>query len=159
VRNSRDCYAGKAMEQAVLGPDSACRHHAPILQYEVHTAKCCLAACSAHIELCSPSFVMQESSCPRLHLMRKPIMCMCSSLLFKGAQLEPALGSTRFALLISELWLSGSAMYCGLLWGAHKALGHRSPRVARFYRNNVLVGFSGMLPGILLQDFATASSE
>jgi hypothetical protein len=76
---------------------------------------------------------------------------MCSSLLFKGVQLEPALGSTRFALLVGELWLSGAVMYCGLNWGAYKMLGHRNAAVVGSYRRTVLVGFSGMLPSTVLQ--------
>ena len=41
-----------------------------------------------------------------------------SSLLFKGVQLEPALGSVGFGLLITELWVLCSVLYCAVQWGS-----------------------------------------
>jgi rhomboid domain-containing protein 1 len=65
-----------------------------------------------------------------------------SSLLFKGMQLEPALGSVGFALLVAELWLSFSLLYCGLIWAAYHVTGGWSSDVVRLYHGN-LIGFSG----------------
>eukprot|EP00892_Ulva_mutabilis_P001059 jgi/Ulvmu1/10954/UM007_0133.1 len=68
-----------------------------------------------------------------------------SSFLWKGLQLEPALGPVRFAALLCELLLSCQAIYVGLFWAVRAALGPTSPLAAQGYSYTCAVGFSGVL--------------
>jgi membrane associated rhomboid family serine protease len=70
-----------------------------------------------------------------------------TSLLWKGLQLEPALGRMRYALLLLELWLAGNVMECIMLWGVKQLLGQYPPVLKAYFRT-ASVGFSGVLFGL-----------
>lgn len=71
-----------------------------------------------------------------------------TSLLWKGLQLEQALGSLRLFLLVCELWATSSALLCALMWLSHHLLGHVAPAIASQYYSLCAVGFSAVLFGL-----------
>jgi membrane associated rhomboid family serine protease len=77
-----------------------------------------------------------------LHDDTKHLYYNMSSLLFKGVQLEPAMGSVGFAFLIAELWIMCSVTYCWLKWGAYMFTGAWNDEAVTSY-NTALVGLSG----------------
>ena len=71
-----------------------------------------------------------------------------SSLLWKGLQLETALGSPRFLALMLELLFSTQLIVCGFYWLASTQLATLLPDLARQYHSVCVVGFSGVLFGM-----------
>ena len=72
-----------------------------------------------------------------------------TSLLWKGLQLETALGPVKFMMLVLELWGSSSALMCAAYYCAHsQQLKTLLPGLAAQYYSVCAVGFSGVLFGM-----------
>jgi Rhomboid family len=70
-----------------------------------------------------------------------------TSFLWKGVQLEPAMGGARYALLLAELWLVSGALLCAL-FAAGAAVPSSAPFAAYYYHSYCAVGFSAVLFGL-----------
>jgi Rhomboid family len=70
-----------------------------------------------------------------------------SSFLWKGVQLEPAMGAARYALLLAELWLVSGALLCAL-FAAGASMPSSVPFAAYYYHSYCAVGFSAVLFGL-----------
>lgn len=81
---------------------------------------------------------------PWLHADEMHLFYNMSSLLWKGSQLEPRLGSLGFLRLVAELALTSSALY---VTGA-LLLARHAPLLGRPLMRTCAVGFSGVLFGL-----------
>lgn len=81
---------------------------------------------------------------PFLHADSLHLYYNMSSLLWKGSQLEPALGSLPFARLVAELALVSNALYCALAL----LLSRHVPLLGWPLMRTCCLGFSGVLFGM-----------
>jgi membrane associated rhomboid family serine protease len=70
-----------------------------------------------------------------------------SSFLWKGVQLEPAMGALRYSLLLAELWLVSGALLCAL-FAAGASIPSSAPFATYYYHSYCAVGFSAVLFGL-----------
>ncbi|KFM23817.1 Uncharacterized protein F751_6785 [Auxenochlorella protothecoides] len=81
---------------------------------------------------------------PLLHADEAHLFYNMSSFIWKGAQLEPVLGTRAFLLLVAELALTSSLAYVALAAGAALL----SPALGLGLMGSCAVGFSGVLFGL-----------
>jgi membrane associated rhomboid family serine protease len=82
-----------------------------------------------------------------LHVSNKHLAVNMVSLCNAGTCLEQEEGIFRFSLLIVELWVTSSLLYCGTMWGANR-IAPRSPAAVKLYRQTYFVGFSGIIQAL-----------